>query len=149
MTIENTPASELYLTSRQQIQSYDMAIGLRLLWLSNTQAFSFGIYAALTLYMSPDKLLHTKAQMLATVIPYIGILVSVFTFSDIISSMVRLKRLTLNYQKSNNGKQQEANFPLINGYLSITLLKRIAPIGSTILFLIIWGYLIMYDHKLL
>ncbi|WP_158827792.1 hypothetical protein [Mucilaginibacter lacusdianchii] len=149
MRTENTPPSELYTTSRTQIQHYDMAIGQRLIWLNNSQAFMFGVYAVTVIIKSPTPLLAGKLQVLAFVIPILGLTTTLFTLFDIISSIVQMSKITRNYQNANNNSGKEANFPLLNGNLKDQILLRISPVISALLFLLVWGFLIGYDHQLI
>lgn len=145
-TANNSP-SELYTVSRSQIEHYNLSIGLRLIWLNNSLAFMFGVYAGLTTMQSPTSYLHGKAQMLNGVIPLIGFLVSLFTLFDIITSVIQMNKLTKNYISIEH--DPEDSFPLINGTLADRFFQRLSPIASALLFLIIFTYLIMYDHQLL
>jgi hypothetical protein len=147
MATENNSLSELYTVSRAQIEHYNLSIGLRLIWLNNSLAFMFGVYAGLTTMQSPTSYLHGKAQMLNSAIPIIGFAVSLFTLFDIIASIVQMRKLTQNY--SNVHHDPEDNFPLINGTLADRFFQRLSPVASASLFLIVWTYLIMYDHQLL
>lgn len=146
MTTDNSP-SELYTVSRSQIEHYNLSIGLRLIWLNNSLAFMFGVYAGLTTMQSPTSYLHGKAQMLNGVIPLIGFAVSLFTLFDIIASIVQMNKLTKNY--ANVHPNSEDSFPLITGTMADQFFQRLSPIASALLFLIVWTYLIMYDHQLL
>lgn len=148
MTTEELHPSELYTISRGQIQSYDMALGARLLWLINSQSFAFGIYAGLTLFMSPTPDLHTKAQLLVTVLPFVGAIISLFTFFDIVTSIVQMHKLVQNYKRYHNAQEKENQFPLLDSTLFSRFIQRLSPIFSALLFLAVWIFLILYDHRL-
>lgn len=147
MAADNKGPSELYTVSRSQIEHYNLSIGLRLIWLNNSLAFMFGVYAGLTTMQSPTSYMHGKAQMLNGVIPLIGFAVSLFTLFDIIASIVQMNKLTRNY--ANVHHNSEDSFPLITGSMADQFFQRLSPIASALLFLIVWTYLIMYDHQLL
>ena len=107
----------------------------------------FGVYAGLTTMQSATSYMHAQAQLLNTVIPIIGFAVSLFTLADIIAGVVQMSKLTKNY--SAIYEQPEERFPLLNGTLADRFFQRFSPIASALLFLAIFGYLIMYDHQLL
>ncbi|QJD94540.1 hypothetical protein HH214_00955 [Mucilaginibacter robiniae] len=146
MPTENQPASTLYVVTIQQLQTQDMAIGGRLLWLINAQAFLFGIYSASVVFMAPTPDMKTLQRELGMAMPLIGLSIAVFTLLDIISSIAQMNRLTKNYRQSNNGHDQEFEFPLVSGTYYDRLLRRVSPIISTLIFISVWSYLIMYDH---
>ena len=147
MATEGSAPSELYIVSRAQIEHYNLSIGLRLIWLNNSLAFMFGVYAGLTTMQSPTSYMHAQAQLLNGVIPFIGFAVSLFTLSDIIASVIQMNKLTRNYTAVH--QQPEDTFPLVSGTLADRFFQRFSPIASALLFLAVWGYLIMYDHQLL
>ncbi|GAB2685026.1 hypothetical protein GCM10027037_03060 [Mucilaginibacter koreensis] len=149
MAEENIVPSDLYTISRSQIQSYDAGLGPRLLWMANGQAFAFGIYCGLTFAMPPSPDLTNRAQIFGGVIPFVGAIVSIFTLLDIITSLVQMHKLASNYKKANNGLESEASFPMLDATFADRLFQRISPLATTLLFIIIWTFLILYDHKLI
>jgi hypothetical protein len=149
MRTENVPPSELYTASRTQIQHYDMSIGLRLIWLNNSQAFMFGVYSVTVFMKAPTPFLMGKEQALAFVIPILGFASTLFTLFDIVTSIVQMSRITRNYQNANDNNAKEANLPLLNGTFKDQVLLRISPVVTALLFLAVWSFLLMYDHHLL
>jgi len=146
MASENKPVSQLYLTTLSQLHYYDLSVGLRLIWLNNSQAFMFGVYSALTTIKSPTPFLHDKAQMLNTVIPIIGAIISLFTLTDIISGFIRIRALNNNYTE-NNHSDREGNFPRLDSTVTNRFFQRVSPVVIALIFLGIWVFLIMYDHQ--
>jgi hypothetical protein len=147
MTSEDQSISQLYTVSREQIEHYNLSIGMRLIWLNNCLAFMFGVYAMLIIMKPPTPNLNAKAQTLSTLIPYIGIAVSLFTLFDIITSIIQMHKLTENYKKANYS--QADSFPLLNGTMADRFFQRLSPIACGIIFLVIWTYLALYDHIVL
>jgi hypothetical protein len=145
MATESGAPSTLYIVSRGQIEHYDLSIGLRLIWLNNSLAFMFGVYAGLTIMQSPTSFMHAQAQLLNNVIPVIGFAVSLFTLSDVIAGVIQMNKLTKNYCAIHT--QPEDSFPLLSGTLVDRFFQRFSPIASSLLFLAVWSYLIMYDHQ--
>jgi hypothetical protein len=149
MADENVAPSQLYNITRAQIESYDAGMGQRLLWLANSQAFAFGIYCGLTFAMPPSPDLTNKAQIFGGIIPFVGALVSFFTFIDIVTSMVQMHKLAKNYQHSTDGLEHEASLPMIDATFADRLFQRFSPIVTSLFFTAIWTFLILYDHKLI
>lgn len=142
----NKPASELYLASRQQVNQHDFAIGLRLIWLNNSQAFMFGIYAGTTVFQASTPFFLASEHNLTLLIPIIGLLISLFTLSDIITSLVQMGKLYRGYK---NRTEEQHSFPLAYTGFTNRLLQRLSPVLSCLLFIIVWLYLINYDHHLI
>ncbi|MBS7565179.1 hypothetical protein KHS38_12270 [Mucilaginibacter sp. Bleaf8] len=149
MPTENKPVSELYSVSRMQIEHYDMSIGLRLIWLNNSQAFMFGVYSVCTIMKAPTPFLAGKELMLAMAIPFLGFATTLVTLFDIITSIIQMNKLTRNYKNANSNHEQELNFPLLHGNIMDRVMQRISPVVTALLFLAVWIFLIMYDHQLL
>lgn len=126
-----------------------MAIGGRLLWLINAQAFLFGIYSASVVYMAPTPQLKTIQQELGMALPLMGLSIAIFTMMDIIGSILQINKLTKNYRENNQGNDREYDFPMVSGTFYDRLLRRVSPIISTLIFISVWSYLLMYDHHLL
>lgn len=149
MAYDNAPPSELYDISRHQIQSYDAGLGPRLLWLINGQAFGFGIYCGLTFAMPPTPYFLQKATMFGGLIPFIGAAVTLFTLIDIITTLAQVRKLRENYSASNSGNEQEHALPLIDATATDRFFQRFGALGTTIFFLLIWTFIILYDHHLI
>lgn len=146
MASSNNAPSQLYNISRSQIENNDLSIGLRLIWLNNCLAFMFGVYAVVTLFPSVTPFLHTKAQMLSVVIPYIGVLISLFTLFDILMGIKRISGLIGNYQKW-KGPEMKGT-PMLNGTRLDRFFQRFSPVGQALLFLVVWLYLLLYDKQI-
>ncbi|MCJ8209167.1 hypothetical protein MUY27_05570 [Mucilaginibacter sp. RS28] len=144
--INNQPVSELYIASRGQINHYHLSIGLRLIWLNNSQAFMFGIYSATVVVKAPNAFLLAQERNLAMVIPIIGFLISLFILGDVIASLIQMHKLNCNY---NHGPEEERLFPLVYTNLFNRMLQHLSPVLSSLLFILIWGGLILFDHGLL
>lgn len=142
-------ASDLYVASRGQLQHYDLSMGLRLIWLNNSQAFMFGIYSATVIVKAPLPIFLPKEQTLAMLLPIVGFLVSLFTLFDVIASLAQMNQLNMNYRHHGHPDGSEGNLPLLSGTLLEGMFQRVAPVSTAILFSIVWGFLFLYDHKLI
>lgn len=132
-----------------QIQTHDISISNRLLWLINSQTFMLGIYVGTILFKSPDPHLHSMAILLNIIIAYLGFLTNLLTLIDISTSLVQIHKLIKNYRLNNNNQENEVNFPLIDGTHADRTLQRWSTVAVSIVFLVIWAFLILYDHQLI
>jgi len=146
MTPNIASASQLYNVSRGQIEQNNISIGLRLIWLNNCLAFMFGIYSSLTLFQSATPFWHTKAQMLSVAIPYIGVLISLFTLIDVVMGIVRMRNILKHYSKE--GQQEMSGIPMLDGTATERFFQRLSPVAQSIFFLVIWLYLLLYDKQI-
>lgn len=146
MAPSNNAPSALYAVSRAQIENNDLSIGLRLIWLNNCLAFMFGVYAVVTLFPSATPFWHTKAQMLSVVIPYVGVLISLFTLFDIVMGIKRISQLRKNYDKSKGSEM--LGLPMLDGTFLDRFFQRFSPVGQALLFLVVWLYLLLHDKQI-
>jgi uncharacterized membrane protein YidH (DUF202 family) len=146
MASNNNAPSYFYTTSRSQIENNDMSIGLRLIWLNNCLAFMFGVYAVVTLFPSATPYWHTKAQMLSVAIPYIGVLISLFTLVDILAAINRMNNIRNNFRRNKNAEMK--GIPMLDGTALDRFFQRFSPVGQALLFLVVWLYLLLYDKQI-
>lgn len=143
------PLSELYKVTRAQIEHHDNAVNSRVIWLSIGQSFFFNVYAMLVTAKAPTPELFKKQQMLAVIFPIAALIVALFTFIDVMAGLIYLRKLRLNYKAATNGSSGEAPFPMLNGNKFDRTLQRLSPIAISLVFIITWLYLLLYDHKLI
>lgn len=141
--------SDLYLASRGQFQHFDMSIGLRMIWLNNSQAFMFGIYTVTVIMKAPIPAFFAKEQILNEFLPIVGFLVSLFTLFDISMNLAHMNQLNIHFRKHGRPDGHEGKFPRLSGTFLEGMAQRIAPVATALLFMSIWGYLFLYDHKLI
>ncbi len=146
---QEKPLSELYRVTRAQIEHHDNAVNSRVIWLSIGQSFFFNVYAMLVTAKAPTPPLFAKQQMLAVIFPIAALAVALFTFVDVMAGLIYLRKLRLNYKASTNGSSGEAPYPMINGNKFDRTLQRVSPIAISLVFIITWLYLLLYDHNLL
>ncbi|WP_345951057.1 MULTISPECIES: hypothetical protein [unclassified Mucilaginibacter] len=145
MVSDKDSPSQLYAISRSQIEHDDISIGMRLIWLNNCLAFMFGVYAAVTLFSSPTTYWHAKAQMLSIVLPYVGVLVSLFTLLDIVKAIRRMSNIRKDYELHKNAEL--SGIPMLDGTYFDRLFQRLSPVAQALFFLLIWLYLLLYDKQ--
>ena len=146
---EIPPVSELYKVTRGQIEHYDNAINSRVIWLSIGQSFFFNVYAMLVTAKAPTPELMNKQKMLALIFPVAALIVAVFTFVDVLAGLVYLRKLRLNYKAATNGSSEEQPYPMINGNKFDRSFQRVSPVVISLVFILTWAYLLLYDHKVL
>ncbi|GAB2700751.1 hypothetical protein GCM10027037_27060 [Mucilaginibacter koreensis] len=146
---EQPPVSELYKVTRAQIEHYDNAINSRVIWLSIGQSFFFNVYAMLVTAKAPTPELMNKQKMLALIFPIAALIVAVFTFVDVLAGLMYLRKLRLNYKEHTNGSSGEQPYPMINGNKFDRSFQRVSPVVISLVFILTWAYLLLYDHKML
>lgn len=144
-----SPPSELYRVTRAQIEHHDNAVNTRVIWLSIGQSFFFNVYAMLVTAKAPTPQLFKKQEMLAVIFPIAALVVAIFTFIDVMAGLLYLRKLRLNYKAGTNGSSGEAPYPMINGNKFDRTLQRVSPIAISLVFIITWLYLLLYDHQVL
>jgi hypothetical protein len=149
MENSNKPASDLYLVSRGQIQHILMSLETRFLWLMNIEAFMLGIYVGTSYFISPAPQLHLKAEMLNTTITYLGFIANVFALVDMVAGVFRMHKLRNNYMQLNNNCDYEQNYPALYGSVADRVIQGFIPIITVFFFLLIWLFIILYDHHML
>jgi hypothetical protein len=144
---EFPPVSELYTVTRAQIEHYDNAINSRVIWLSIGQSFFFNVYAMLVTAKAPTPELMNKQKMLAIIFPIAALIVAIFTFIDVLAGLLYLRKLRLNYKAHTNGSSGEQPYPMINGNKFDRSFQRASPVVISLVFIVTWAYLLLYDHK--
>lgn len=149
MENSNKPVSDLYIVSRSHIQHYLLSIESRLVWTMNIQAFMLGIYAATTFYVPPTPHLKVQAHLLNIVITYLGVSINLFTLIDTVAGVFRMNTLRNNYVKGNNGQDKELDYPALYGSATDRILQGFSPILTVFTFMILWSFLVLYDHNII
>lgn len=145
---EYPPVSELYKVTRGQIEHYDNAINSRVIWLSIGQSFFFNVYAMLVTAKAPTPQLMEKQKMLAIIFPIAALIVAIFTFIDVFAGLIYLRKLRLNYKEATNGSSGEKPYPMLNGNKFDRSFQRVSPVVISLVFILTWLYLLLYDHKI-
>jgi len=141
--------SELYRISRAQIEHHDNAVNQRVIWLSIGQSFFFNVYAMLVTAKAPTPELFKKQEMLAVIFPIAALVVSIFTFMDVLAGIFYMRKLRMNYKGHTDGSSSELHYPMLNGNKWDRTFQRISPVMIPLVFIITWIYLLLFDHKLL
>ncbi len=141
--------SELYRISRAQIEHHDNGVNQRVIWLSIGQSFFFNVYAMLVTAKAPTPELFKKQEMLAVIFPIAALIVSIFTFIDVLAGIFYMRKLRMNYKGHTDGSSSEHHYPMLNGNKWDRTFQRISPVMIPLVFIITWIYLLLFDHKLL
>ena len=154
MTTENnqqeiTPSTEIYKTTRGQIEHYDNAINQRVIWLSIGQSFFFGVYATLVSIKAPSPDLLAKQQMLATLLPFAALFAAIFTFFDVIATMVYMRKLRGYYENAASGIASDAIYPPVYGRPIDRIFQHISPTLIPLVFIFTWVIMLLYTYHIL
>ena len=146
--IDLAPSTDIYKTTRGQIEHYDNAINQRVIWLSIAQSFFFGVYGTLVSIKAPTPDLVSKQRMLAVLFPFAAFLTAVFTLLDVIATLVYLRRLRRYYEDATENKT-DLQYPPVYGRPSDRIFQHISPVLIPLVFILTWAYLLLYDYKIL
>jgi len=154
MTTENkkneiAPSTEIYKTTRGQIEHYDNAINQRVIWLSIGQSFFFGVYATLVSIKAPTPDLLNKQKLLATLLPFAALLAAVFTFFDVIATLVYMRKLRRYYEKAALGIESDSIYPPVYGRPIDRIFQHISPTLIPLVFILTWVAMLLYTYNLL
>ncbi|MDB5017993.1 MAG: hypothetical protein JWQ84_2825 [Mucilaginibacter sp.] len=146
---EISPSTEVYKTNRGQIEHYDNAINQRVIWLSIGQSFFFNVYAMLVTGKAPTPDLMSKQKMLAVIFPFAALLTAVFTFFDVVATLVYLRKLRRYYERATESRESDKLYPPVYGRPIDRIFQHISPVLIPLVFIITWVYLLFYDHHLI
>jgi hypothetical protein len=145
---EIKPSSDVYKTNRGQIEHYDNAINQRVIWLSIGQSFFFNVYAMLVTAKAPTPDLFSKQKMLAVVFPFAALLTAIFTFLDVIATLIYLRKLRRYYEDATRNIEPDKNYPPVYGRPIDRIFQHTSPFLIPLIFISTWVYLLFYDHHL-
>src|SRR3954470_7182650 len=93
-------ASEVYRVIRSQVEHVDNNLGQRVIWLVIAQSFFFGAYASLINGKPAKPELDLIHGALIKILPIAALLTVLFTFVDVITSLVYMRGLRKKYEDS-------------------------------------------------
>lgn len=154
MTIENqkngiTPVSEIYKTTRGQIEHYDNAISQRVIWLTIGQSFFFGVYATLVSIKAPTPDLLNKQKLLATLLPFAALLAAIFTLFDVIATLGYMRKLRAYYEKGSEGIATDDMYPPVYGRQIDRVFQHVSPTMVPLVFICTWAAMLLYSYHIL
>ncbi len=143
-----SPVSEVYKVIRGQVEHVDNNLGQRVIWLVIAQSFFFGAYASLINGKPVKPELDPTHVALIRVLPIAALLTVLFTFIDVITSLVYMRGLRKKYEDSlNSDLDIDSAYPSITGSKSQRTFMHASPILIPTLFIIIWIILLYVQYS--
>jgi hypothetical protein len=146
---EMAPPSDMYRTSRGQIEHFDNAINVRVIWLSIGQSFFFGVYATLVSIKAPTPDLLDKQKILTIILPIAALLTALFTLFDVIANLVYMRRLRLTYEENTKDIESDRIYPYIWGKPTDRVFQHSSPTLIPIIFIISWVVILLYTYNVI
>jgi|1186.fasta_scaffold1297337_1 hypothetical protein len=135
------PASGLYSTIRAQIESQYNTSNQRVFWLILSQSFFFNAFVMLVNGQPPPPKMPVY-NTLMWIIPAASLMTIIFTYIDVIGSMMYVNKLRRRYQET--GPDDTAKgFPPINGDRQDRMFARVSPYFLPGVFILIWVFLLL------
>ena len=136
--------AELYALIRSQIEHENELLSQRVIWQILSQAFFFGAYAALLNAPREAKnaLFESEQSLLLWLMPSAAIIVGLFTYIGILSSLktiVHLRQQYENHANSNALRDPSSKlYPEIQGPSHLRRLEMLSPAAMPVVFTIAW-----------
>ena len=130
------PASSQYTVIRSQIEEQHNTSNQRIFWLILSQ--SFFINAFVMLITQPPKGKEAPYGIMLNIIPLSSILTIVFTYLDVIGSIIYVDKLVKHYQRIDVDDTKSGQLPPISGDKADRIFARISPVLLPVMFIIIW-----------
>jgi len=124
---EIKPSSEIYKTTRGQVEHFDNSVNVRVIWLSIGQSFVFGVYATLVSIKAPTPDLLSKQHVLTVILPIAGLLTAIATLFDVIASLNYMIRLRVNYEEVTKDLESDKIYPSIWGKTNDRIWQHTSP----------------------
>jgi hypothetical protein len=141
------PVSEVYKVIRGQVEHVDNNLGQRVIWLVIAQSFFFGAYASLINGKPAKPELDLIHGAMIKILPIAALLTVIFTFVDLITSVMYMHGLRKKYEASLNADIDiDSSYPSITGSRSQRIFMHSSPILIPILFIIVWAILLYIQY---
>jgi hypothetical protein len=141
MTPNPPPASPLYTILRGQVEHINTILSQRIIWLVIAQSFFFSGYAVL-ITGKPDTRWQAIHEKLLIIFPIASLLAVIFTFMDVIGSMLYLRKLRKWYADRPKDETSERNYPPMAGFRSLTMLENTSPVVLPLVFMVTWAVIL-------
>ncbi|HYE55814.1 MAG TPA: hypothetical protein VD996_13270 [Chitinophagaceae bacterium] len=144
--INTSQLSELYKTSRGQIEHITNNLAQRVIWLVIAQSFFFSGFSVLINGKPLIPHLQPVWDALSYIFPIAALLTVAFTFIDVLTSFNNLRDIRLKYE--NHCDPEEARtYPLIHGTQKQRIFQHAAPMLLPIMFIVVWGIVLFVQHS--
>lgn len=145
---EIAASTDLYKATRGQIEHFENAINVRVIWLSIGQSFFFGVYASLISIKAPTPDLLAKEQLFTTIVPFAALLAVIFSLLDVLANIGYINRLRLDYEEATANIPSEQEYPFIWGERSDRIFQHTSTIVIPIIFIISWVIILSHTYHL-
>jgi len=143
-----TTVSEVYKVIRQQVEHVDNNLGQRVVWLVIAQSFFFSGYASLINGKPAKPELDLIHGALIKILPIAGMLTVLFTFVDVIASILYMRSLRKKYEASlNEDIEMDSSYPNITGSKLQRIFLHTSPILIPSLFIVLWSILLYVQYS--
>jgi hypothetical protein len=133
----DAPASSQYTVIRSQIDQQHNTSNQRIFWLILSQSFFINAFVMMiTAQQSQGK--EAIYRVMLNIIPLASILTIIFTYVDVIGSIMYVEKLRKHYEDININDPETGQFPPIAGDKTDRIFSRISPLLIPITFIIIW-----------
>ena len=140
--------SEVYKIIRGQVEHVDNNLGQRVIWLVIAQSFFFGAFASLINGKPPNPQLDLMHGALIKILPIAALLTVLFTFIDVITSIVYMRGLRKKYEASlEDDINVDSAYPNITGSKMQRIFMHASPILIPTLFIILWLILLYVQYS--
>jgi hypothetical protein len=141
------PVSEVYKVIRGQVEHVDNNLGQRVIWLVIAQSFFFGAYASLLNGKPAKPELDLIHGAMIKILPIAALLTVIFTFVDLVTSVLYMRGLRKKYEASLNADIDiDSSYPSITGSRSQRIFMHSSPILIPMLFIIVWVILLYIQY---
>ena len=140
--------SEVYKVIRGQVEHVDNNLGQRVIWLVIAQSFFFGAYATLINGKPAKPELDLIHGALIKILPIAALLTVLFTFIDVIASIVYMRGLRKKYEDSlSDDIAVDSAYPNITGSKNQRIFMHASPILIPAVFIILWIILLYIQYS--
>jgi hypothetical protein len=147
--VEIPPSTEIYKTTRGQIEHFDNAINVRVIWLSIGQSFFFGVYATLVSIKAPTPDLLSKQLVLTNILPIAAVLTAIVTLFDVIANLSYMTLLRRNYEDSVKSIESDQIYPNVWGRPTDRIFQHASPTLIPIIFIVCWALIMMFNYHVI
>lgn len=149
LTIDDiSPCSDIYMTSRGQIEHFENATNVRIIWLSIGQSFFFGVFVTLISIKAPDPGMLRMQHMLTAILPAAAFLNALVTLFDVAANLNYMKMIRLNYEELAKDVSSDQFYPHIWGEDRDRIFQHASPVINPLIFLVSWLVIMLFTYHI-
>jgi hypothetical protein len=142
-----SPSSDIYKTSRGQIEFFGSSISQRVIWLSIGQSFFFGVYATLVSIKAPSPDLLAKQHILTVILPIAALLNAIVTLFDVASALYYMQKLRHRYEDATKDISSDTVYPNIWGKATDRMFQHSSPTLIPVIFIVSWAIILVCTYR--